>query len=175
MQESVAMDTYETITTRRSIRRYRQDPVPAQVVRELLTAAMSGPSSHNRQPWHFVVVTERSQLDALASIEAYERTLSQAPLAIVVCVDLELARFDDVWLLDCAIAAQNMILLAHDRGLGACWLECHFREDRAIAVRDKLRLPDRIRTLAVVSIGYPAETKAPIQRYDEERVHLNAW
>jgi len=169
------METYEAITTRRSIRRYAQEPVPEQVIRELLTAAMSGPSAHNRQPWQFMVVTNREQLDDLASIQAYSATLSQAPLAIVVCGDMELAQFDDVWLLDCAIAVQNLILLAHDRGLGACWLECHFREERAIAVREKLRLPEHILTLAVVSIGHPAEVKAPLERYKGGRVHHNRW
>jgi nitroreductase len=169
------METYEAITTRRSIRRYTQEPVSELVIRELLTAAMSGPSAHNRQPWQFVVVGQREQPDGLASIEAYKGTLSQAPLAIVVCGDMELARFDDVWLLDCAIAAQNLILLAHDRGLGACWLECHFREERAEAVREKLGLPEDIMTLAVVSIGHPAEEKAPLERYKEERLHRNRW
>jgi nitroreductase len=136
---------------------------------------MAGPSAHNRQPWHFVVVNERERLDALASIEAYRGTLSQASLAIVVCGDMELAQHDDVWLLDCAIATHNMILLAHDRGLGACWLECHFREDRALAVRERLGLPEHVLTLAVVSIGYPAEEKPPLPRYQKERVHHNRW
>jgi nitroreductase len=169
------MDTYGAITTRRSVRRYTQEPVSEQVIRELLTAAMSGPSAHNRQPWQFVVVTQREQLDGLASIEAYKGTLSGAPLAIVVCGDMELARFDDVWLLDCAIATQNLILLAHDRGLGACWRECHLREERALAVRDKLGLPEHILTLAVVSIGHPAEEKDPLERYQEERVRRDHW
>ena len=169
------MDTYEAITTRRSVRRYTPDPVPEQLIRELLTAAMSGPSAHNRQPWHFVLVSDGEQLGALASIEAYRGTLSQASLAIVVCGDMQLARQDDVWLLDCAIATHNIILLAQSMGLGACWLECHFREERALAVREKLGLPEHIQTLAVVSIGYPAEEKPPLPRYKEERVHHDRW
>lgn len=114
-------------------------------------------------------------MDALASIEAYGGTLSGAPLAIVVCSDMDLAQHDDVWLLDCAIAVQNLILLAHDRGLEACWLECHFREERARAAREMLGLPERIVTLAVVSIGYPAEEKPPLARYKPERVHRDRW
>ena len=169
------METYETITTRRSIRRYTQEPVSDKLVQELLTAAMSGPSAHNRQPWQFVVVTEPEQLAALASIEAYKATLSGAPLAIVVCGDLELSLPDDTWLLDCAIAAQNMILLAHDRGLGAVWLECHYREERAAAARKILALPDHVQTLAVLSIGHPAAEVTPVERFKEERVHRNRW
>jgi nitroreductase len=169
------MDTYQAIITRRSIRRYTPEPISEDIIAELLTAAMSGPSAHNRQPWQFVVVADRAQLDALASIEAYRRTLSQAPLAIVVCGDMARALPDGTWLLDCAIAAQNMILLAHDRGLGAVWLECHYREERAAATREVLGLPEHIQTLAVVAIGHPAEAPPPVARYQAERVHRDRW
>jgi nitroreductase len=169
------MDTYQAITTRRSIRRYTPEPVSEEMVHELLTAAMSGPSAHNRQPWQFVAVTDPAQRDALASIPAYRATLSGAPLAIVVCGDMELALPDGTWLLDCAVAVQNMLLLAHDRGLGAVWLECHYREERAAAAREALGLPQHVQTLAVVAIGHPAEEASPVPRYQAERVHRDRW
>jgi nitroreductase len=169
------VQTYEAITTRRSIRRYMPEPVSEDLIQELLTAGMSGPSAHNRQPWQFVVVTDEAQLNALADIQAYRSTLSDAVLAIVVCGDMGLALPDGTWMLDCAVAVQNMLLLAHDRGLGAVWLECHYREERAVAARAVLGLPDHIQTLAVVAVGHPAEEVGPTPRYQPERVHRDRW
>lgn len=169
------METYEVITTRRSIRKYSSKPVSSGVVKELLTAGMSGPSTGKQEPWHFVVLTERSQIDKLASIQPYQAVLSQVPVAIVVCCDMKLLKYHDFWLMDCSIATQNILLTAHSKGLGSVWLGCHFMPDRAKAVREKLSLPENIMPFSVIPIGYPAEQIPKVERFQSGRVHNNTW
>jgi len=169
------MDTLEAITTRRSIRRFTREPVSEVVIRTLLTAAMSGPSAANQQPWQFVVVSDRSQLDRLASFGPFERTLSAAPHAVAVCGDMSLAKWEAFWPIDCAVATQNLLLAAHAHGLGAVWLGCSTRAERAAVLREVLELPEHVQPFALVPIGFAAEEIPPIERYQADRVHRDRW
>jgi nitroreductase len=166
------MDAYQAIVTRQSIRKYTAERVPDEVIQELLTAGMSAPSGGNSRPWHFVVVTAREQLDALAVLKP---VLARAPLAIVVCGDTELSKHKEAWAINCSLASQNILLAAHARGLGAVWLGCYPVPDRVARVVDILSLPDRVIPLNMIAIGYPAEEKDTVDRYDASRVHYNKW
>jgi len=169
------MDAYDTIMTRRSIRAYTAQPVNEGLIKDLLAAAMSAPSASNRQPWHFVAITDRRQLDTLTAILPYGQMLKQAPLAIVVCGDRERQPMEGYWVQDCSAATQNILLAAHARGLGAVWLGVYPREERIQGVTQLLGLPEQVTPLAVLSIGYPAEHKEPADRYDETRTHRDRW
>ncbi len=169
------MDAYEAIMTRRSIRAYTAQPVGEDLIKELLAAAMSAPSASNRQPWYFVVITERRQLDALTTILPYGQMLKQAPLAIVVCGDRERQPMDGYWAQDCSAATENLLLAAHARGLGAVWLGVYPREERIQGISRMLGLPEQVTPMAVLSIGYPAEHKGPEDRYDESRIRRDRW
>jgi len=169
------MDAYEAIMTRRSIRAYTPKPVGEELIQQLLAAAMSAPSASNRQPWHFLVITERRQLDALTAILPYGQMLKQAPLAIVVCGDRERQPMDGYWVQDCSAATENILLAAHATGLGAVWLGVYPREERIQELTRLLGLPEQVSPLAVLSIGYPAEHKEPARRFDESRIHRDRW
>lgn len=162
-----------TIFSRRSIRKYTDEPVSAEDVQMLLEAAMAAPSASNRKPWRFVVVTRRETLDALAEAHPHGKMLFQAPLCISVCGDLtEVERY---WVQDCSAATENLLLAATALELGAVWLGVYPREERIAAVRQILRLPERITPLNLVSIGHPAEEKEPRTQYDEACVHWERW
>ena len=166
------MDAYEAITSRRSIRQYTADPVPDEMIQELLTAGMSAPSGGNSRPWHFVVVTAREQLDALAVLKP---VLARAPVAIVVCGDTTLVKHKEAWGINCSLASQNILLTAHAKGLGAVWLGCYPDPDRVARVAETLGLPEHIIPLNMIAIGYPAEQKSTENRYDVSRVHYDKW
>ena len=104
------MDALETIRTRRSIRKYTDQPVPENDVRELLKAAMSAPSAGGQQPWHFIVIDDRSLLKEVPRVNPYSAMCLQAPLAILICADPGLEKFPGFWVQDCAAAAQNILL-----------------------------------------------------------------
>lgn len=170
------METLEAIRTRRSVRSFRPEPLPPELVRSLLTAAMSGPSTGNQQPWQFVVLQDRAKLDRLAAAHpSYKHAVSQAPLVVVVCGDMGLSKYGDHWVIDCSIATQNLLLAAHSAGLGAVWMGCVFMDDRMAAVREGVGLPGHVMPFAVVPVGPPAAPTTPVERYQPERVHADGW
>ena len=86
------MDAIEAIFTRRSVRKYLPKPVPEEIVRKLLAAAMQAPSARNQQPWQFVVIDDCSILIKIAELMPTAAMASKAPLAILVCGDLDLEK-----------------------------------------------------------------------------------
>ena len=167
------MDALEAILTRRSIRKYTKEPIPEEMVNKLLEAAMSAPSAHNQQPWHFVVLKDRDIIDEIPKFHGYAKMLPEAPLAIVVCGDT--AKADAYWVQDCSAATQNILVAARALGLGAVWLGVYPQEERVKALRNLTGVPDEITPFAIISIGYPAEEKPPANRFSATRVHYNNW
>ena len=169
------MDAIETILTRRSIRAYTGQPIPAELVELLLKAAMQAPSAGNQQAWQFVVLTDRVRLNALAEVLPYGKMLTTAPLSIVVCGDLAIEKSKGYWVQDCSAATQNILLAAHSLGLGAVWLGVYPREERVRDVRKALGIPETVTPLCAIAVGYPAEQKPRTDRYNAERVHTDGW
>jgi nitroreductase len=165
------MDAMEAILTRRSIRKYTAQAVSDELIKELLQAAMSAPSAGNQQDWQFVVVRSRQMLDELGKVHPYA-PIGGAPLAILVCGDLQRESHQGFWTQDCAAATQNLLLAAHAKGLGAVWCGCYPREARAAGLRKLLGLPEHVVPLALVVIGYPAEKKGREDRYDPAKVRV---
>ncbi len=169
------MDALEVIYTRRSIRKFRNEPVNEKELRTILESAMFAPSARNQQPWHFLVVTEDSLKEKLMNAHPYASMLSEAPLAILVCGDTDIEKSPGYWPIDCSAATQNMLLAAHALGLGSVWLGVHPRPERKDAIRKIFNLPENIHPFALIAIGYPNENKESPERFRQERVHFNAW
>jgi len=169
------MELFEAIQGRRSIRQYTDQSVAEDVVEAVLRAAMAAPSAGNEQPWHFVVIDDRKTLDAIPDYHPYSAMLKQAPLAICVCGDLRLEKYEGYWVQDCSAATQNLLLAVHAKGFGAVWLGLYPIEERVIKTRELLGLPQQVIPLGVIAIGHPAEDKGPADRYDAARVHRNRW
>jgi len=167
------MEAMEAILSRRSIRKYTENIVPQELVTELLKSAMSAPSATNRQPWHFVVICDRNILDKIPEFHPYADALFLAPIAIAVCGDSSLQ--SAFWIQDCAAASENILLAAHATGLGAVWLSIYPREERVQGLRNLLGLPENIIPLSLISIGYPAERKSPVNRFNPDKIHYNYW
>jgi len=169
------MDALEAILSRRSIRRYTDQPVSGEQVEELLKAGMSAPSAGNQQPWQFIVITDRKLLAEIPRFHPYASMLPHAKVAILVCGDLQAESFKGYWVQDCSAATENILIAAHARGLGAVWLGIYPREERVKALQKLLNLPEHIVPLSLISIGYPAEKKPPADRFDPSRIHHNGW
>lgn len=165
----------DTILTRRSIRKYTEQPVPEALVTDLLRAAMAAPSAGNERPWQFVVVRDRAVLEVVATANPYGGMARDAQLAVIVCGDLEREDRPGFWVQDCAAATENLLLAAHSAGLGAVWCGTYPREERMRPIAAALGLPEHVIPFAVVPIGYPAERPAPADRYDPGLVHLDRW
>jgi nitroreductase len=168
------MEALQAILTRRSIRQYTSVPVTEDTVTELLKAAMSAPTAAN-EPWRFVVVRDRTTLDAVPKFHVHSQMLKQAQVAIAVCGDPTVEMLKGRWLMDCAAAAENILIAANALGLGACWVGIYPVEERIQALRDLLGIPGHVIPLCMVSIGYPAERKGPSARFRPELVHREKW
>lgn len=169
------MDALEAIFTRRSIRVFDPRPVSDESLRVLLKAAMSAPSAGNEQPWYFVVVRDRELFERILKFHPYSHSLKSASLAVLVCADLDLEKYSGYWTQDCSAAAQNLLLAAHAQGLGGVWLGIYPIEERIQGVRSLFGLPANVVPMAILPIGYPAETRPEENRYQDERVFLNRW
>jgi nitroreductase len=165
------------IFSRRSIRRYQAREVSDKFVRDMLEAGMAAPSAVCKDPWHFIVVKDRRSLEAIASGLPNGRMLAGAGVGIVVCGDPRQAHDGQLSYLlqDCSAAAENILLAASALGLGACWLGIHPREERIALVREALGVPEPILPVAVLAVGWPAESPEPRTRFSELRVHREKW
>ena len=128
---------YNNILSRASVRSYQDKAVEKDKVEKLLRAGMAAPTAANKQAWHFVVVTEKKLLAALAETNAHADFAKDAPLAIVVCGDMTKAiegAGREFWVQDCAAATENILLAAHAMGLGAVWTGAYPLEERSAEI-----------------------------------------
>lgn len=169
------MEAMDAILSRRSIREYTDQSVSDETIKELLEAAMSAPSAGNEQPWHFVVIRERQILDEIPKYHQYSHMLRNAPVAIMVCGDKRLQKYEGYWVQDCSAATENILIAAKANDLGAVWLGVYPIADRVIALRKLLGIPEEVTPFSLISIGYPAEEKPRSGRYDASRIHHDRW
>lgn len=169
-------EAMEAILSRRSVRKYTNKEVTDEVVQQLLKAAMSAPSAHNQQPWHFVVIKDKEILNKIPKFHPFSKMLSEASLAILVCGSMNLhEKSKPFWVQDCSAALQNILIAANAFDLGAVWLGVYPVDFLIDAIRKLTNLPENIMPFGMVSLGYPAEEKSPADRFDESRIHINKW
>lgn len=143
------MDTIQTIMSRRSIRRFRPEPISEADLRTILEAVRQAPSAANRQPWHFVVVGEAEAKQRLAQACNGQMWLSDAAYILVAC---GLPQVSAKWFqVDVAIAMENMVLAAHALGYGTCWIGAF----DAAAVREVCGIPDDAQVVVCAPLGVP--------------------
>ena len=165
------------IYRRRSVRKYENREIPAEMFNDLFEAAMSAPSAVAKDPWHFLLIRDRKALDNIVKILPNGQMLRQAPAAVVVCGDINKAHANEIsyMLQDLSAAVENLLLAATALGLGSCWLGMHPRPDRIDGIRSLFSLPENIIPMCGIALGWPAENPEPRARFKPERVHLGKW
>ncbi len=163
-------EVLKAIMSRSSVRTYTDQAVESSKIEAMLKAAMAAPTGSNKQPWEFVVVTNRKALDQIPSIIAGARGASRAQLAIVV---LGNPSTSTNWLLDCSAATENLLLAAHSMGLGAVWCGAYpdNAEGRVGKLRSLLSFSEDLVPLNVIVIGYPNTTPSIKDKWDPAKVH----
>ena len=162
------------IFERRSIRKYLDKAVPKDMVEKIIMAGMAAPSSGNQQPWQFVIINEKELLYKIAEINPYAGMLNHCGVAVAVCGDISLTKYEEFWPQDCSAATQNMLLEAVHLGLGAVWLGIYPTRDVVDGIKKILNLPEGIIPFSIVPLGFPAENPGPANRYNQSRIHFNA-
>lgn len=174
--ENCSNEAIKNIMTRTSIRKYTDQPVSKADIETLLRAGMAAPTAVNRQPWHFVVVTDKAKLKELSGGRG--GMLEQCALAIVVCGNMEKTmqgKGQEFWIQDCSAATENILLAANALGLGAVWTGGYPMEERVASISKALKLPETIIPLCTIVIGYPAESPTPKEKWKPENVSYNEF
>ncbi len=161
------MEILEAIRLRRSIRKYRPNPIPEEKLKEILSAARMAPSGVNSQPWKFIIVTDEDTKRKLIQACNGQKFVAEAPVVIVACGFPDdaygtIGGYMNGYVMDVTIALDHLILAATSAGLGTCWIGS-FKEEK---VKEILGIPPDVRVVALTPVGYPDETPAKRSRKD---------
>ena len=165
------------IMTRTSIRQFTSQPISKDTLENLVKAGMAAPSAVNKQPWAFIVITDRAMLDSLNAI-AGRFNLKTATAAIAVCGDLSKALEGEgqaYWVQDCSAATENILLAAHAYGLGAVWCGVYPNPEVQPDVTKTLGLPENVIPLNIIALGYPDENPEPKDKFNASNIHYQKW
>ncbi|MGV8083512.1 MAG: nitroreductase family protein [Coriobacteriia bacterium] len=171
------MDAIEAVLSRRSIRKYTDEPVSEEAVGTLVDAAMAAPSAMNERGTRLVVVRDRATLEQLSKATPFAGMLAEAQLGFVVCGDTLADRFPGMryWTVDASAATENVLITAHALGLGAVWIGVYPWKSRMNVVAKTVKLPKHVKALSMIAVGHPAAEPKPREPYDTSRVHWETW
>ncbi len=165
-----------SIFTRRSIRKYTDQPVPEESVNLCLRAAMYAPCAGNEQAWEFIITRDKENLKRLSDAHPYGAALFGANVAVTICGNRSKLKFpQEYWVEDCSAAAQNFMLQAAELGIGSVWLAVYPCEDRMESVSRELGLPANVVPLCIIPMGYPDETRTVEERFRPDKIHNETW
>ena len=184
------MDARECLLTRRSVRKYRTDPIPREVLERIMEAAVAAPSAINFQHWYFVVVRSPGEMESLRNImfRVVERfspvlaerfrnhpetqretkhflaTLGGAPVCVLAFFLKDSYPDRDGAMQSVSAAVENLLLAAWAEGLGSCWMSAPQRMGFGPELRERFA-PDKGEFVAAITLGYSDESpKMPVRR-----------
>ena len=155
----------EVLQTRRSIRTYADKPVERGTIEEIVDCARLAPTAMNDQPWDFVVLTERADLQRIPPMLGHAEFIANAAFAVLV-----VTRQTDCALEDCSAATENLLIAAAAHGIGSCWV-AGARQPYAPVVAKAFGAPEDRQLIAIVSFGYPAENPGIEKRALNDVLH----
>jgi nitroreductase len=173
------VDFKKVLRKRKSIRKFKEDPISIDTLKEIIEDGVLSPSAGNRQPWEFIIVTKRSIIQNLAEAALNQSCVSGAPAVIIVVANPAAsalrygARGSNLYVFqDTAAAVQTMLFSITNRGLGAVWVGA-FQEDEVSKV---VSLPENYRPVAMIPLGVPAiDPPRTSRRPLDEVIHFNKW
>ena len=163
------MEVFKAITKRRSIRKYKDNEIEEEKIKKILESARLSPSAANRQKWKFIIVKDKVTREELVDAANGQKFVGEAPVLIVACStesDSKMPCGQYAYTVDLSIALSFIILEATELELGTCWLGA-FNETM---VKKILNIPDEIRVVGIVTLGYANENPAPRPRKNEEEI-----
>lgn len=168
------MDFFDVITRRRSVRKFRPDPVPRETLERIVAAGLEAPAGCNAQLKQYVIVDDP---DVVARLRAFSSAIHDAPAVIVQLIEPKATRFGEYYLQDAAASMENMLLAAVALGYGSCWIEGPMRR-AAGEVGKLLGIPDdaEVRVSAMMPVGRAAEEPLrPARPHADEITHYNRY
>ena len=170
------MNVLDLIYSRRSVRKYKDQPVSRETLTDLLRAAMAAPSACNNQPWEFVAVDDEKVMDELRG--SLRNGPYNAPAAIIVLYNEKIGNntnCNQFWQQDLSAASENIMIAAAGMDLGTVWLGTYPKKDTVAKVQGILNVPEDVTPLVVIYVGYPEGEVQAGTKYNKERVHWNQY
>ncbi len=160
------MDAIQALKERRSVRKYLDKQVPGEILEDIIKCGMMAATANNKQPWAFVLVTDRQKRRDIAQKATYGRFIADAP----ACVAVFGKKGEKYFLEDCSAATQNIMVAAKAHGIGSCWVAGHGKEYGEDIAR-LLSVPQEYTLVSLISLGYPAENPVKSKRSLDEVLH----
>ena len=160
------MSVLDLILNRRSIRRYEAKDIPEDVMKQILEAGRQSPSAVNKQPIHFMIVKDHELAKKFSNLP-FNSFIKDAPAVVVGCADIKSLLTGKWAVVDATIAIQNMVIAAWALGVGSCWIGA-FDEKK---VKESLKVPDKWKVVALLTLGYPAEQPTPRKKKPIEELY----
>ncbi len=170
------MDLYETIRKRKSVRSFLDRPVEDEKIQRILEAAQLAPSARNLQEWRFIVVRDPGLRRRLIPAAAGQSFVGEAPVVIIGCAETDehiMRCGEKCYPIDLAIAMEHIALAAVAEGLGTCWVGAFYQDQ----VKMVLEIPDEIKVVELMPLGYPADGAIPEKNRKalEEIIRYDQW
>lgn len=170
------MNILDTIYSRRSVRKYKDQAVSRETLTDLLKAGMAAPSACNNQPWEFIAVDDEKIMEELRS--NLKNGPYNAPAAIIPVYNEKIGNntnCNQFWQQDLSAATENIMIAAAGMDLGTVWLGTYPKKDTVAKVQNILGVPEEILPLVVIYVGYPEGEIQPATKFDQDRVHWNQY
>ncbi|ABK99473.1 nitroreductase family protein [Pelobacter propionicus] len=176
-EPEIAKDTFSIIHSRKSVRSFTGASVSRENLEKIIRAGMAAPTAVNKQPWSFVVVTEKKTINALAAGLPTARGIEKAGAVIIVCAEPEKAHMQskDLAVVDASLASENILLATEALGLGGHWTASFPYEDKMKHVRTVLGIPANIIPLNVILVGVPTGEDKPKDKFQKDKIHWGKW
>ena len=165
------MSCIQQVLSRRSVRKFKSEPISEEVLTNILEAGRVAPSATNNQPWHFVVVRDKEG-KAACDYQGFNRWVNGAAFVIVGFYRQSEVMIEKLSLMDVTIALQNMVVAGWVQGVGSCWMGA-FNEPK---LKETLNLPVDARLVGAIAFGIPDETpRQPPKKSVNEIFHFDKW
>ena len=158
------MKIFGGIKSRRSVRLYNSEPIEIEFINQIIESAIWAPSGKNGQPWKFKIVTEQNIIEEIAKLSANSRWIETAPCLIIVYLDKGCSYHYIKNVQSCGAAIQNMLLTAHEIGIGSCWIGDLL--EKGDAINKLFEVDDSLELMGVVSFGYGRGRSINVGRKD---------
>lgn len=170
-------DALTVIHARKSVRHFTGEAVEKAALETIVKAGMAAPTAVNQQPWSFVIVTDKTQMAALADDPHYAKNLTNAGAAIIVCTnpDKSFNKGTEIAVIDASLASENILLAIEALGLGGVWTAAYPDEKSTAYLRKVLGIPQDIIPLNVIPVGHPTGKDKPKDKFKKEKIHWERW
>lgn len=170
-------EVIKTIKNRKSVRHFTGESVSKEDLDKILKCAMCAPTAMNKQPWSFIVISEKKNIETLADSLHNSEMYRKAGAIIIVCAIPEktIEGRTEFAIIDCSLAGENILLAVESLGLGAVWTAAYPDERRMNLLRNLLGIPGNVIPVNIIPIGHPTGEDKPKDKFKEDNIHREKW